>query len=63
MVNRTSYDNAKQNGYRWIQNIENAMNNDLNNKELKKTVSVMLSDPPCKNYNARFTTVPKKSLF
>jgi len=46
MVNRTSYDNAKQNGYRWIQNIENAMNNDLNNKELKKTVSVMLSDPP-----------------
>ena len=43
--------------------IENAMNNDLHNKELKRTESVMLSDPPCKDYNARFTTVTLKALF
>ena len=60
---KTSYDNATGNDYRWIQNIENAMNNDLHNKELKRTVSVMLCDPPCKDFNARFTTVPLKALF
>ena len=60
---KTSYDNDTGNAYRWIQNIENAMNNDLHNKELKRTESVMLSDPPCKDYNARFTPVTLKALF
>ena len=29
---------------------------------LKRTVSVTSSDPPCKDDNARFTTVPLKAL-
>ena len=29
----------------------------------KMTVSVILSDPPCKNGNARFITVPFKVFF
>ena len=29
----------------------------------KVTVSVISSDPPCKDGNARFTTVPSKALF
>ena len=28
--------------------------------QLKGTVSVILSDPPCKEGNARFTTIPLK---
>ena len=35
----------------------------LNKKfKLKETVSVILSDPPCKDGNAGFTTVPLKVL-
>ena len=29
---------------------------------IKETVSVILSDPPCKNSNVQFTTVPLKPL-
>ena len=29
---------------------------------LKGTVSVILDDPPCKDGNARFTTIPLKPL-
>ena len=35
----------------------------LVNKECpEETVSVVLNDPPCKNDNAQFTTVPLKAL-
>ena len=30
---------------------------------MKGTVSVITSDPPCKDGNVRFTTVPLKALF
>ena len=30
--------------------------------KIKGTVSVISSDPPCKDGNARFTTVPLKAL-
>ena len=33
-----------------------------NERLVKGTVSVILSDPPCKDANARFTTVPLKAL-
>ena len=29
----------------------------------KRTVSVLLTDPPCRDVNARLTTVPLKPLF
>jgi len=32
------------------------------NRSLKRTASVISSDPPCKADNARFTTLPLKAL-
>ena len=34
----------------------------LTSNILKGTVSVISSDPPCKDGNARFTTIPLKAL-
>ena len=34
----------------------------LSSDLLKGTVSVISSDPPCKDGNARFTTIPLKAL-
>ena len=38
------------------------LNNRLDIQRSKGTVSVVLSDPPCKDGNAWFTTVPLKAL-
>ena len=34
----------------------------MRRKFIKGTVSIILSDPPCKDGNTRFTTVPWKAL-